>query len=149
MAAILVMTGEENFTRLYLKTGVTYTGNATVDSTALDAEFDTPDLSNTILLAGMTDITIENNTNLDTWTQLDNLGEFNSPLPSTNSIQTNLVLQREQWLQATGTTPSLLTISRTKPQVAFRAYWSGDGATDEYVQGFGYVSGVADRKSVV
>jgi len=121
--------------------GVNYSAN-------IDAAFESvTGNANVINVPSLQDITVSTNPGLFRWQQLDSLSEKVVTTPSTNSVSMTLVLDPDSFFEGTGTTPGIFDITKDKTETYFRVYFQGSSSGDRYIQGKGYLSGVAPTVS--
>lgn len=121
--------------------GVNYSSN-------IDAAFEsTTGNANTINVPSLQDITVTSNPGLFRWQQLDSLSEKVVTTPSTNSVSMTLVLDPNTFFEGVGSTDGIFDIVKNKTETYFRVYFQGSSSGDRYVQGKGYLSGLAATTS--
>lgn len=149
MAFINAIEGVDEFVRLDL---ITTDGTDPVTSAWTAAELDSAfGTSASALTAGtlsvpaLQEITVNATPGIFRWKQLDALSEFAVTTPSTNSINSTLVLDPVTWYDGATLTGNkgIFGLTNDKSLVAFRFYWQGDSQDDRYVQGLAYISGIA------
>ena len=107
-----------------------------------------------LLVPAMQDITINNATDVFTWTQLDEESKLQIPTTATNSIDLNIVLEQSTFFgTGTGTDVALkegiFGLSKNKRLVEFTLYM-GDtsaGGTGKTLTGNAYITGLAPTVS--
>jgi len=107
-----------------------------------------------LLVPAMQDITINNATDVFTWTQLDEESKLQIPTTATNSIDLNIVLEQTSFFgTGTGTDVALkegiFGLSKNKRQVEFTLYM-GDtsaGGAGKTLTGVAYITGLAPSVS--
>lgn len=106
------------------------------------------DTSNVLSVPALQDVTINATPGTFTWEQLDSLSQQIVTTPSTNSISLNMVLDDTAFFTGAGTgTEGLWDITNKKTKVYFRLYMNGSSSGDFYVEGEGYLSGLAPTVS--
>jgi len=101
------------------------------------------------------DITINAANDVFTWSQLDSTAKKQVATTSTNSISMNLVVDSTTFfgttLASTQTdtvaAQGLLGMSRNKTLVTFSLKFQEGGATDRFIKGQGYITGLAPTVS--
>ena len=107
-----------------------------------------------LLVPAMQDITINNATDVFTWTQLDEESKLQVPTTATNSIDLNVVLEQVTFFgTGSGTDVALkegiFGLSKNKRQVEFTLYM-GDtsaGGAGKTMTGVAYITGLAPTVS--
>lgn len=107
-----------------------------------------------LLIPAMQDITINNATDVFTWTQLDEESKLQIPTTATNSIDLNIVLEQSTFFgTGSGTDVALkegiFGLSKNKRQVEFTLYM-GDtsaGGAGKTLTGVAYITGLAPTVS--
>ena len=107
-----------------------------------------------LLIPAMQDITINNATDVFTWTQLDEESKLQVPTTATNSIDLNIVLEQSTFFgTGSGTDVALkegiFGLSKNKRQVEFTLYM-GDtsaGGAGKTLTGVAYITGLAPTVS--
>lgn len=146
----------ENFVELYIQSAPDAT------PTQIDNPFGTGNLVETelgvaggevaagaLLVPALQEVTVNATPGLFRWKQLDSLSEYVITTSSTNSLGMNLVVDPSSFFgnaSATADTVQRDGIFKTtneKYLVCFRLYWAGSEAGDDYVEGIGYMSGLA------
>ena len=139
MAYINAIEGAAEFVHLYINSdGITAASD-------LDTVFTT--LTDSMEVPALQEVTVNATPGLFRWKQLDSLSEFVVTTPSTNSINTTLVLDPTTFFVGDGTTDGIFDLTNNKTLIAFRFYWQGNSAGDKYVQGLAYLSGLAPTVS--
>ena len=105
------------------------------------------DTGNVLTVPALQDVTINATPGTFTWEQLDSLSQQIVTTPSTNSISLNMVLDVATFFTGTGSTSGLWTITNNKTKAYFRLYLNGESSGDYYVEGEGYLSGLAPTVS--
>lgn len=131
MAVINVSAGSEAVLELY-----DLDANAAITGNALTAPY-------------LQDITITNSTGVFRWQTLDSTSESAAATPATNQISLNLVVDDAAFF-GTGSNVDpgvvengIFGISNAKTEVGFRAYFNGTDSGSKYVEGKGFISGLA------
>lgn len=101
------------------------------------------DTANVATIPSLQDITINASPGTFTWEQLDSLSQLVTTTPSTNSINMNIVVDASTMFANTNATASIFNITRDKTLVHFRVYMNGTSSGDHYIDGKGYLSGLA------
>lgn len=146
----------ENFVELYVQSAPDAT------PTEIDNPFGTGNLVETQLgvaggevaagaqlIPALQEITVNATPGLFRWKQLDSLSEYVITTSSTNSLGMNLVVDPETFfgnaaasadtVQADG----IFKTTNEKYLVCFRLFWAGSEAGDNFIEGIGYLSGLA------
>jgi len=105
------------------------------------------DTGNVLTVPALQDVTINATPGTFTWEQLDSLSQQIVTTPSTNSISLNMVLDDAAFFTGTGSTAGLWDITNNKTKAYFRSYLNGESSGDYYVEGEGYLSGLAPTVS--
>jgi len=105
------------------------------------------DTSNVLTVPALQDVTINATPGTFTWEQLDSLSQQIVTTPSTNSISLNMVLDDTAFFTGEGSTAGLWDITNNKTKAYFRLYLNGESSGDYYVEGEGYLSGLAPTVS--
>lgn len=135
--AYIAVNSTDNFVRLDLNAdGVDYSSNVSV-------AFDGAGSANVLTVPALQEVTVNATPGTFNWQQLDSLSEFVVTTPSTNSVAVTLVLDPTTFFGNVGATQGIFTTTNNKTETYFRLYWSGDDSGDRYIQGKGYLSGVA------
>lgn len=136
MAYIAVNT-EATFVRLDIKdASLSANANAAFATTA-----------NVLTVPSLQEITVNATPGLFRWQELGFLSEKVVTTPSTNSINTTLVLDDTAFFTGNASTAGIFDLTNNKTKVYFRLYWAGDDAGDKYIQGEGYLSALAPTVS--
>jgi len=112
-----------------------------------DANAAMADTSNVVTVPALTDVTLNATPGTFTWEQLDELSQQIVTTPSTNSVSLNAVLDTVSFFDGGGSTAGIWDITNNKTKVYFRLFMNGDSAGDYYVEGEGYLSGLAPTVS--
>lgn len=103
-----------------------------------------------LLVPAMQDITVNNATDVFTWTQLDEESKLQIPTTATNSIDLNIVLEQATFFgTGTGTDVALkegiFGLSKNKRQVEFTLYMgdTSTGGAGKTLTGVAYITGLA------
>ena len=108
-----------------------------------------------LAVPALQDITVNAANDVFTWTQLDSSAKLQVATTSTNSIAMNLVLDDASFfgttLNAVQTdavaTQGILGLSRNKTKIKFSLKFLENGTSDRYLQGVGYITGLAPKIS--
>ena len=108
-----------------------------------------------LTVPALQDITVNAANDIFTWSQLDSTAKKQVATTSTNSLSMNLVVDPTTFFGSslaatqTGTVAEqgLLGLSRNKTLVTFSLKFYEGGATDTYIKGQGYISGLAPTVS--
>ena len=112
-----------------------------------DANAAMADAANVVTVPALTDVTLNATPGTFTWEQLDELSQQIVTTPSTNSVSLNAVLDTVSFFDGGGGTAGIWDITNNKTKVYFRLFMNGDSAGDYYVEGEGYLSGLAPTVS--
>jgi hypothetical protein len=132
------------------------TTNAVVLKIDVAADVDDLTLGATPLtVPALQDVTINAANDVFTWSQLDSTAKKQIATTSTNSISMNLVVDPTSFFgsnltaAATGTIAEqgLLGCSRNKTLITFSLKFQEGGATDKFIKGTGYITGLAPTVS--
>lgn len=135
--AYIAVNSTDNFVRLDLNAdGVDYSSNVSV-------AFDGAGSANVLTVPALQEVTVNATPGTFNWQQLDSLSEFVVTTPSTNSVAVTLVLDPTTFFGNVGATQGIFPTTNNKTETYFRLYWAGDDSGDRYIQGKGYLSGVA------
>ena len=99
--------------------------------------------ANVVTVPGLQDITVNATPGLFRWKQLDSLSEYVVTTPSTNSLSMTIVLDPTTFFTGEGNTAGLFSLVNNKTLTSFRLYWQGTTTGDRYIEGVGYLSGLA------
>lgn len=99
--------------------------------------------ANVISVPALQEVTVNATPGTFNWQQLDSLSELVVTTPSTNSISVTLVLDPDTFFGNVGATQGIFTTTNNKTETYFRLYWAGDDTGDRYIEGKGYLSGIA------
>lgn len=112
--------------------------------------------SSALVVPGLQDVTVNAANDVFTWTQLDSSAKLQVATTSTNSLGMTIVLDDASFFGSTvGTTdPSAAVavqgiqgLSRNKTKIKFSLKFMENGTNDRYLQGVGYVTGLAPKIS--
>jgi hypothetical protein len=101
-----------------------------------------------LVVPSMQDITVNNSTGVFRWKTLDNTAENAATTPATNQISLNVVVDDQAFFGQAGATDAvkeagLFNVSKDKTKVYFRVHFNGTDSTSKYLEGEGYISGLA------
>lgn len=124
----------------------------------LDVATDVSDLTlgaTPLTVPALQDVTINAANDVFTWSQLDSTAKKQVATTSTNSISMNLVVDPDSFFGTvlaaaqTGTVAEqgLLGLSRNKTLVTFSLKFQEGGASDKFIKGTGYITGLAPTVS--
>lgn len=135
--AYIAVNSTANFANLVLNAdGVDYSSNVSVAFVGAGA-------ANAMPVPALQEITVNATPGTFNWQQLDSLSELVVTTPSTNSISVSLVLDPTTFFTGKANTDGIFDIVNSKTETYFRLYWQGNGSGDRYIQGKGYLSGIA------
>lgn len=108
-----------------------------------------------LTVPALQDITVNASNDVFSWSQLDSTAKKQIATTSTNSVAMNLVVDSTSFF---GTTLSaaqtdtvaaqgIMGLSRNKTLVTFSLKVEEAGATDKYIKGQGYITGIAPKIS--
>jgi hypothetical protein len=108
-----------------------------------------------LAVPGLQDVTVNAANDSFTWTQLDSSAKLQVATTSTNSIAMNIVLDDASFfgttlasvITDTVAAQGIMGLSRNKTKVKFSLKMVENGTTDRYIQGVGYITGVAPKVS--
>lgn len=106
-----------------------------------------------LTVPSLQNITVNNGNGVFRWKQLDSTSEKAIAIAATNQISLNIVLDDTTFFGDSGASNGtvakngLFKESNDKSLLYFRVYWSGVGAGDKYVEGTGYITGLAPTVS--
>lgn len=106
-----------------------------------------------LTVPSLQNITVSNANGVFRWKQLDSTSEKAIAIAATNQLTMNIVLDDTSWFGDSGAAngsaakDGLFKLSNDKTLLYFRLYWSGVGASDKYVEGTGYITGLAPTVS--
>lgn len=108
-----------------------------------------------LTVPSLKDITINASNDVFTWSQLDSTAKKQVATTSTNSVSMNLVVDSVSFFGTTITSvqtdtvaaQGLLGLSRNKTLVTFSLKVEEAGATDKWMKGQGYITGLAPTVS--
>lgn len=103
--------------------------------------------ANVMVVPAMQEITLNMTPGTFRWKQLDSLSEQVVTTSSTNSLEATIVLDDTTFFTGFGGTNGIFDITNNKTEAYFRMYWQGDTTGDRYVEGKGYLTGVAPTVS--
>lgn len=138
--AIVVNTTASNVVLQINTDGTDYSAN-------VDAAFEGTGLANVYTLPALQDVTLNATPGTFTWEQLDSLSQFIVTTPSTNSVDMNIVVDETTFFDATAGSSGILDTVNGKIRTYFRLFLNGQATNDRYVQGYGYLSGLAPTVS--
>ncbi len=138
--AIVVNTTASNVVLQINTDGTDYSAN-------VDVAFDGAGSGNVYTIPALQDVTLNATPGTFTWEQLDSLSQQIVTTPSTNSIDMNIVVDEAIFFDSTGSSTGILDTVNNKTQTYFRLYLNGQATDDRYVQGYGYLSGLAPTVS--
>lgn len=111
-------------------------------------------LTGNLAVPALQDITINAANDVFTWTQLDNTAKLQVATTATNSLDMNLVLDKDAFFGNGGTpgtvaATGIFGLSKNKTKVGFTLYMGdeSDGSTGPTITGSGYVTGLAPTVS--
>ena len=124
----------------------------------LDTATDVTDVTlgaSPLTVPALQNITINAANDVFTWSQLDSTAKKQIATTSTNSIAMNLVVDSTSFfgttLAATQTdtvaAQGLMGLSRNKTLITFVLKFAEEGASDKYIKGTGYITGLAPTVS--
>jgi hypothetical protein len=116
--------------------GVDYSSN-------VDVAFDGAGAANVVTVPALTEITLNATPGLFRWKQLDSLSEYVVTTASTNSLAATVVLDSTTFFTGANSTAGIFATTNNKTPTYFRMYWQGTTTSDKYVQGVGYLAGLA------
>jgi hypothetical protein len=99
------------------------------------------------VIPAMQEITLNMTPGTFRWKQLDSLSEQVVTTSSTNSLEATIVLDDTSFFTGEGDTDGIFDVTNNKTEAYFRMYWQGDSTGDRYVEGTGYLTGVAPTVS--
>lgn len=108
-----------------------------------------------LTVPALQDITVNAANDVFTWSQLDSTAKKQIATTSTNSISMNIVVDPDTFFGTTLASvqtdtvaaQGLLGLSRNKTLVTFSLKFQEGGATDKFVKGTGYITGLAPTVS--
>jgi hypothetical protein len=108
-----------------------------------------------LTVPSLKDITMNASNDVFTWSQLDSTAKKQIATTSTNSLSMNLVVDSVSFFGTTIASvqtdtvaaQGLLGLSRNKTLVTFSLKFEEGGATDKYIKGQGYITGLAPTVS--
>jgi hypothetical protein len=132
MAVINTSAGNEAVLKLYDIVG---DGNTTI----IDA--------NVLSIPFMQDVTVNNATGTFRYKTLDSGSESVVTTPATNQLSLNAIVDDDVFFGAAGTgvvvTDGLFGTSGNKTEIGFRIYFDGTDSGSKYLEGTGFISGLA------
>lgn len=134
MAYINTAAGNEAVVEIYNVSGA----NDTFDETA----------ANVLTVPFMQDVTVNNSTGTFRFKTLDNGSESVVTTPATNQVSLNAIVDDLAFFGNSAGAGGVITnglfgTSNNKTKVGVRAYFDGTDSTSRYLQGVGYISGLA------
>lgn len=106
--------------------------------------------ANIVSVPALQNMTINNATDVFTWSQLDSAAKLQVPTTATNSVAMNLVVDHETFFGTNGNisgstlpTKGLMGVSKSKELVQFSIRASAASGNAVYIQGSGYVTSLA------
>lgn len=101
-----------------------------------------------LVVPSMQDITVNNSTGVFRWKTLDSTAENAATTPATNQISLNVVVDDAAFFGESGASDAvrlagLFGVSKSKSKVYFRVHFNGTDSTSKYLEGEGYISGLA------
>lgn len=104
--------------------------------------------ANVLTVPFMQDITINNSTGTFRFKTLDSGSESVVTTPATNQLSLNAIVDDTSFFgNAAGAgdvvTNGIVNTSANKTKIGFRAYFNGTDSTSRYMQGVGYIAGLA------
>ena len=112
-------------------------------SSNVDVAFDGAGSANVVTVPALTEITLNATPGLFRWKQLDALSEYVVTTASTNSLAATVVLDSTTFFTGANSTQGIFATTNNKTPTYFRMYWQGTTTSDKYVQGVGYLAGLA------
>ena len=105
-------------------------------------------VANVLIVPFMQDITVNNSTGTFRFKTLDSGSESVVTTPATNQLSLNAIVDETAFFgNATGAggivTNGMIGTSTNKTKVGFRAYFNGTDEGSRYMQGVGYIAGLA------
>jgi hypothetical protein len=104
-----------------------------------------------VTVPALQDVTVNNNNGSFRWKQLDLTSQKVVATPSTNSVAFNIVLDPATFYGTVGSTGTsaaqlgLFELSNQKTPLSFRLYWAGTSTGATYVEGNGFIVGLAPK----
>jgi hypothetical protein len=104
--------------------------------------------ANVLSVPYMQDITVNNSTGTFRFKTLDSGSESVVTTPATNQLSLNAIVDDAAFFGDAGGTGAIATnglfgTSNNKTQVGFRVYFDGTDSDSRYMEGIGYISGLA------
>mgnify|MGYP000043954227 CR=1 FL=1 len=131
-----------NETAEFVKLQIVANGN-----TYANAEVAMAVTADVLVIPAMQEITLNMTPGTFRWKQLDELSEQVVTTSSTNSLEATIVLDDAVFFTGTGATTGIFNVTNNKTEAYFRMYWQGNSTGDRYVEGKGYLTGVAPTVS--
>ena len=131
--AYIAVNDTANFVRLDINASGTF-ANANVAMAQV---------ANVVTIPGLSDVTVSASPGTFRWQQLDSLSEYVTTTPSTNEISLTLVLDDTSFYTGANSTLGIFNITNNKTLTYFRLYWAGASTGDRYIEGSGYLTGLA------
>ena len=111
--------------------------------------------SGAVTVPALQDVTINNSNDVFTWSQLDATAKKQIATTSTNSVSMNLVVDPTTFFGGnitagqtdTASDQGIMGLSRNKTLTTFSLKVQEGGATDRYIKGQGYITGLAPTLS--
>lgn len=108
-----------------------------------------------LTVPALQDVTVNAANDVFTWSQLDSTAKKQIATTSTNSISMNLVVDPDSFFGTTLASvqsdtvaaQGLLGLSRNKTLVTFSLKFQEGGASDKFIKGTGYITGLAPTVS--
>lgn len=139
--AYIAVNETAEFVRLELNAdGEDYSANIAV-------AFDGTGSGNVLTVPAMQEVTLNATPGTFRWKQLDGLSEQVVTTSSTNSLEATIVLDDTTFFGNVGSTQGIFTTTNNKTETYFRLYWQGNSTGDRYVEGKGYLTGIAPTVS--
>lgn len=106
--------------------------------------------ANIVSVPALQNMTINNATDVFSWSQLDNASKLQVPTTATNSVAMNLVVDHDSFFGSNGNLSGdqlpemgLMGASKNKSLVLFSIRASADAGDPTFIQGSGYVTSLA------
>lgn len=99
--------------------------------------------ANVVSVPGLQEMTVNATPGIFRWKALDSLSEYAVTTASTNSLGMTIVLDPTTFYTGAGNTSGIFALVNNKTLVSFRMFWQGTTSGDRYIQGVGYLSGLA------
>lgn len=124
----------------------------------IDTATDVNDLTlgaSPLTVPALTDITVNAANDIYSWSQLDATAKKQIATTSTNSLAMNIVVDSTTFFGSvlaaaqtgTVTEQGLLGLSRNKTLITFSLKFAEEGASDKFLKGVGYITGLAPTVS--